>query len=113
MNTMTKLKLNLAHGAGEILTREELKKVLGGTGSGSGSGGWDGDYTSIRDANGNKVTKNYVRGVNREIVVNTIDITHLDSLYIGMVYVRTQVGHIVSFATLDDYIVFYIPLNTS
>ncbi len=35
---MTKLKLNLAHGAGEILTREELKKVLGGTGSGSGSG---------------------------------------------------------------------------
>ncbi len=36
---MTKLKLNLAHGAGEILTREELKKVLGGTGSGSGSGG--------------------------------------------------------------------------
>ena len=36
---MTKLKLNLAQGAGEILTREELKKVLGGTeGSGSGSG---------------------------------------------------------------------------
>lgn len=60
-----------------------------------------------------KLLKNYVRGVNREIVVNTIDITHLDSLYIGMVYVRTQVGHIVSFATLDDYIVFYIPLNTS
>ena len=29
---MTKLKLNLAQGAGEILTREELKKVLGGNG---------------------------------------------------------------------------------
>ncbi len=36
---MTKLKLNLAHEAGEVLTREELKKVLGGTGSGSGSEG--------------------------------------------------------------------------
>ncbi len=59
---MTKLKLNLAQGAGEILTREELKKVLGGTGSGSGSGGWDGDYTSIRDANGNKVTKKLCEG---------------------------------------------------
>ena len=36
---MTKLKLNLAQGAGEILTREELKKIVGGTeGSGSGSG---------------------------------------------------------------------------
>lgn len=35
---MTKLKLNLAQGAGEILTREELKKIVGGTeGSGSGS----------------------------------------------------------------------------
>ena len=35
---MTKLKLNLAHEAGEILTREELKKIVGGTeGSGSGS----------------------------------------------------------------------------
>ena len=35
---MTKLKLNLAHQAGEILTREELKKIVGGTeGSGSGS----------------------------------------------------------------------------
>ena len=48
---MTKLKLNLAHGAGEILTREELKKVLGGTGSGSGSGGEDpcaGLTTSIK-----------------------------------------------------------------
>ncbi len=33
-----KLKLNLAQGAGEVLTREELKHVLGGTGSGSGSG---------------------------------------------------------------------------
>ena len=32
---MTKLKLNLAQGAGEILTREELKKVLGGTTYGS------------------------------------------------------------------------------
>lgn len=28
---MTKLKLILAHGAGEILTRDELKKVIGGT----------------------------------------------------------------------------------
>ena len=37
---MTKLKLNLAHEAGEILTREELKKIVGGTdGSGSGSTG--------------------------------------------------------------------------
>ena len=27
---MTKLKLNLAQGAGEILTREELKKIVGG-----------------------------------------------------------------------------------
>ena len=36
---MTKLKLNLAHQAGEILSREELKKIVGGTeGSGSGSG---------------------------------------------------------------------------
>ena len=36
---MKKLKLNVAElGATEILTREELKKVLGGTGSGSGSG---------------------------------------------------------------------------
>ena len=35
---MTKLKLNLAHGAGEILTRDELKRVLGGTGSGNGDG---------------------------------------------------------------------------
>jgi len=36
---MTKLKLNLAQGAGEILTREELKKNVGGTeGSGIGSG---------------------------------------------------------------------------
>ena len=36
---MTKLKLNLAHEAGEILSREELKKIVGGTeGSGSGSG---------------------------------------------------------------------------
>ena len=36
---MEKLKLNVANlGATEILTREELKKVLGGTeGSGSGS----------------------------------------------------------------------------
>ena len=35
---MTKLKLNLAHEAGEILTREELKKIVGGTeGSGSSS----------------------------------------------------------------------------
>ena len=36
---MTKLKLNLAQGAGEILSREELKKVLGGTGSGSDGSG--------------------------------------------------------------------------
>ncbi len=35
---MTKLKLNLAQGAGEILTREELKKVLGGTTGSEGSG---------------------------------------------------------------------------
>ncbi len=40
---MTKLKLNLAQGVGEILTREELKKVLGGTGGGSGSGTCSGD----------------------------------------------------------------------
>ena len=40
---MTKLKLNLAQGAGEILTREELKGVLGGTGSGGGDGSGDGN----------------------------------------------------------------------
>ena len=34
---MNKLKLNLAHEAGEILSREELKKILGGADSGSGS----------------------------------------------------------------------------
>ena len=34
---MNKLKLNLAHKAGEILSREELKKILGGADSGSGS----------------------------------------------------------------------------
>jgi hypothetical protein len=38
---MTKLKLNFAQVAGEILTREELKKVLGGTDAGSGSGSDD------------------------------------------------------------------------
>lgn len=36
---MRKLKLNVANlGATEILTREELKKVLGGVDAGSGSG---------------------------------------------------------------------------
>lgn len=36
---MKKLKLNVANlGATEILTREELKKVLGGADTGSGSG---------------------------------------------------------------------------
>ena len=36
---MKKLNLNVANlGATEILTREELKKVLGGTGTGTGSG---------------------------------------------------------------------------
>ena len=35
---MTKLKLNLAQVVGEILTRDELKRIVGGTeGSGSGS----------------------------------------------------------------------------
>jgi len=35
---MTKLKLNISSGLGEVLTKEELKRVFGGTGSGSGSG---------------------------------------------------------------------------
>ncbi len=35
---MTKLKLNISLGLGEVLTKEELKRVFGGTGSGSGSG---------------------------------------------------------------------------
>ena len=36
---MKKLNLNVANlGATEILSREELKKVLGGTGTGTGSG---------------------------------------------------------------------------
>ena len=46
---MTKLKLNLAQGAGEILTREELKKIVGGTeGSGSGSGSGSDEVTCTR-----------------------------------------------------------------
>ena len=41
---MAKIDLNLlAYGAGEILTREELKGVLGGTGSGGGDGSGDGN----------------------------------------------------------------------
>ena len=40
VNPMKKLKLRaLELGATEILTREQLKKVLGGSGSGTGSGG--------------------------------------------------------------------------
>lgn len=35
---MKKMHLNLAQGAGEILTKGELKKILGGIGSGSDSG---------------------------------------------------------------------------
>ena len=34
---MRKMYLNLAQGAGEILTRDELKSVLGGMGSNVGS----------------------------------------------------------------------------
>lgn len=37
---MKKLKLNIAHFS-EILTREQLKQVVGGSGSGSGSGSGD------------------------------------------------------------------------
>ncbi len=35
---MTKLKLKIQSGLGEVLTKEELKHVFGGSGSGSGSG---------------------------------------------------------------------------
>ena len=36
---MAKMNFNFgAYGAGEIITRDELKKVLGGTGSGSSDG---------------------------------------------------------------------------
>jgi len=35
---MGKLKLKMSSDIGDILTREELKRVFGGTGSGSGSG---------------------------------------------------------------------------
>ena len=50
---MTKLKLNQVQGTGEILSREELKGVLGGMGSDSdsGSGGGSRCFNSYTHCN--------------------------------------------------------------
>ena len=61
---MKKLKLNVAElGATEILTREELKKVLGGAGSGSGSGSGNECTSLSKDACSNSVSCKDSQGI--------------------------------------------------